>query len=276
MNGSRTTTTYDTFSSPPLLYTSPVASSALITAFGRPTLIEYDASDRETDPNDTSSLRRSTGSRASTNSDPIAAYTYRLKATTGSPHSTMSDEELPTQREDHERPTSSPRHLVPPEIIHTTPYNTSPPLKLWPLAILVFYNVSGGPFGIEPSIRAAGNFFALLGFVLFPFVWALPEALVTAELGSTFMDPSAGVTWVEEAFGERMGGLCGYLGWISGATDNVRKFLEDRRHIYTHIYRHSSYNHTHSLLPYIGHLSNLVSRICHKCSREQTRYKHMA
>jgi hypothetical protein len=75
---------------------------------------------------------------------------------------------------------------------------------------------------IEPSIRAAGNFYAILGFIVFPFVWALPEALVTAELGAAFQDPSAGVAWVEEAFGETLGGLCGYLGWISGATDNVR------------------------------------------------------
>jgi amino acid transporter len=94
-------------------------------------------------------------------------------------------------------------------------------LKLWPLAVLVFYNVSGGPFGIEPTIRAAGNFYAILGFAVFPFIWAIPEALVTAELGSAFLDASAGVAWVEEAFGPRMGGLCGYLGWISGATDNA-------------------------------------------------------
>ena len=107
-------------------------------------------------------------------------------------------------------------------------------LKLWPLAVLVFYNVSGGPFGIEGSIRGAGNFYAILGFMLFPFVWAIPEALVTAELGSAFLDASAGVAWVEEAFGPNMGGLCGYLGWISGATDNAlypTLFLEYLRSI---------------------------------------------
>ena len=110
--------------------------------------------------------------------------------------------------------------------------------------------MSGGPFGIEPSIRAAGNFYAILGkytihilqmhtrmieyqetyivthsfahslvtgFIVFPFVWAVPEALVTAELGAAFQDPSAGLAWVEHAFGERMGGLNGYFGWLSGA-----------------------------------------------------------
>ena len=133
-------------------------------------------------------------------------------------------EAIHTLRESISNYDNLPHHVhpvVPPEIIHPAYTSTSPPLKLWPLAVLVFYNVSGGPFWIEPSIRAAGNFYAILGFIVFPFVWAIPEALVTAELGSALRDPSAGVAWVEEAFGEGMGGMCGYLGWISGATDNV-------------------------------------------------------
>lgn len=60
-----------------------------------------------------------------------------------------------------------------------------------------------------------------MGFIIFPFVWSVPEALVTAELGSAFQDPAAGVAWVEEAFGESAAGLCGYLAWVSGATDNA-------------------------------------------------------
>jgi len=83
------------------------------------------------------------------------------------------------------------------EMLDPTQTKTTPTLKLWPLAVLVFYNVSGGPFGIEPSIRAGGNFFAILGFIIFPLIWSVPEALVTAELGSAFQDPAAGVAWVE-------------------------------------------------------------------------------
>ena len=81
--------------------------------------------------------------------------------------------------------------------------------------------MSGGPFGIEPTVRAGGNFYAILGFAVFPFVWSLPEALITAELGAAFEDPAAGVAWVQEAFGESVGGLCGYLGWVSGVTDTA-------------------------------------------------------
>jgi hypothetical protein len=58
------------------------------------------------------------------------------------------------------------------------------------LAVLVFYKVSGGPFGCEPAVRSAGPFWALVGFCTFPFIWCLQEALVTAELGSAFPEPS--------------------------------------------------------------------------------------
>ncbi len=63
------------------------------------------------------------------------------------------------------------------------------------------------------------------GFIIFPFIWAIPEALVTAELGAAFQDPSAGVAWVEHAFGEGMGGLNGYFGWLSGALGTHFYFL---------------------------------------------------
>jgi len=60
------------------------------------------------------------------------------------------------------------------------------------LAVLVFYKVSGGPFGCEPAVKAAGPFYALLGFTLFPILWSIPEALITAELGSAYPEPSGG------------------------------------------------------------------------------------
>jgi len=106
-------------------------------------------------------------------------------------------------------------------IPHHPTSSNSKKLKLLTLSVLVFYNVSGGPFGIEPSIHAVGNFYTILGFIILPFFWSLPEALITAELGSVFSDESGGVAWVDEAFGELSGMVCGYLGWISGATDNA-------------------------------------------------------
>jgi len=94
-------------------------------------------------------------------------------------------------------------------------------LSAMALAVLVFYKVSGGPFGCEPAVKAAGPFYALAGFILFPLLWCVPEALITAELGSAFPEPSGAIAWVEEAYGYKASLLCGYFHWVSGATDNA-------------------------------------------------------
>nr|POE66406.1 isoform 2 of probable polyamine transporter [Quercus suber] len=57
-------------------------------------------------------------------------------------------------------------------------------VSLLPLVFLIFYEVSGGPFGVEDTVGAAGPLLALLGFLIFPFIWSIPEALITAEMGS--------------------------------------------------------------------------------------------
>lgn len=113
--------------------------------------------------------------------------------------------------------------LIPSEEDPLYQTNTSPRSKLGvlSLSIIVFYNVSGGPFGIETSVRSGGNLFALMGFLLGPLIWSIQEALLTAELGTTFPEAGAGVAWVEEAFGKNLGFICGYLGWVAGATDNA-------------------------------------------------------
>lgn len=101
------------------------------------------------------------------------------------------------------------------------PFESHGKLGTVALAVMVFYSVSGGPFGVESSVRSAGNFYTLLGFIIMPFVWSLQEAFMTAELGSAFPEASGGVAWVEEAFGSRAGWMSGYLGWLAGATDNA-------------------------------------------------------
>jgi predicted small metal-binding protein len=99
------------------------------------------------------------------------------------------------------------------ELIHPTdpmaPFVEREKLGVIPLAVMVFYSVSGGPFGCETSVRAGGYFYALLGFLVMPCIWSVQEALMTAELGTTFPEASGGVAWVEEAFGQN-------AGWMSG------------------------------------------------------------
>eukprot|EP00659_Diplonema_papillatum_P009706 gene9706-15072_t len=93
-------------------------------------------------------------------------------------------------------------------------------VSLVALVVLVFYGVSGGPFGVEAAVGAGGSLLALIGFLVLPFVWAIPEALVTAELSTAFPEASGFVAWVETAFGPWFGFMEGYMSWISGVTDN--------------------------------------------------------
>ncbi len=65
-------------------------------------------------------------------------------------------------------------------------------LGLLALVVLIYYEVSGGPFGIEDIVRAGGPLYAILGFGLF-FVWVIPEALVTAELSTALPEASGAV-----------------------------------------------------------------------------------
>jgi hypothetical protein len=57
---------------------------------------------------------------------------------------------------------------------------------VWMLVGLTFYSVSGGPLGSEIAVRAAGPAIALLGFLIMPLAWSLPEAVMTAELSIAY------------------------------------------------------------------------------------------
>eukprot|EP00754_Rhynchopus_humris_P040095 Rhum_TRINITY_DN23143_c0_g1::Rhum_TRINITY_DN23143_c0_g1_i1::g.177125::m.177125 len=95
-----------------------------------------------------------------------------------------------------------------------------PKISMVTLIVLVFYGVSGGPFGIEAAVGAGGSLLTLVSFLVLPVVWAVPEALVTAELSTTFPEAAGFVAWVESAFGPFWGFMEGYMSWVSGVTDN--------------------------------------------------------
>ncbi|KAJ3680694.1 hypothetical protein LUZ60_016972 [Juncus effusus] len=94
-------------------------------------------------------------------------------------------------------------------------------VSIIPLIFLIFYEVSGGPFGIEDSVSAAGPLLAILGFLIFPIIWSIPEALITAELGTMFPENGGYVVWVSEALGPFWGFQQGWMKWLSGVIDNA-------------------------------------------------------
>ncbi|EPS62042.1 hypothetical protein M569_12750 [Genlisea aurea] len=94
-------------------------------------------------------------------------------------------------------------------------------VSVLPLVFLIFYEVSGGPFGVEDSVKAAGPLLALLGFLLFPIIWSIPEALMTAEMGTMFPENGGYVVWVSSALGPFWGFQQGWMKWLSGVIDNA-------------------------------------------------------
>ncbi|KAM7478415.1 hypothetical protein LguiA_026628 [Lonicera macranthoides] len=99
--------------------------------------------------------------------------------------------------------------------------NTVRKVSVLPLIFLIFYEVSGGPFGVEDSVQAAGPLLALLGFLIFPLIWSIPEALITAEMGTMFPENSGYVVWVSSALGPYWGFQQGWMKWLSGVIDNA-------------------------------------------------------
>lgn len=130
-------------------------------------------------------------------------------------NSTESDDHVDWDENDTRRPASNTRSDDGAFI------SSSSSLGKASLAVLVFYSVSGGPFGVESAIRTGGYLYTLLGFIIGPLVWSVQEALMTAELSCVFPEASGGMAWVEEAFGPMAGWMAGYLGWMAGATDNA-------------------------------------------------------
>ncbi|KAL6961938.1 hypothetical protein U1Q18_036897 [Sarracenia purpurea var. burkii] len=89
-------------------------------------------------------------------------------------------------------------------------------LALIPFVFLIYFEVAGGPYGEESAVGAAGPLLAILGFLSFPFIWSIPEALVTAELATTFPGNGGFVIWAHKAFGPFWGSLMGWWKLLSG------------------------------------------------------------
>jgi amino acid transporter len=92
-------------------------------------------------------------------------------------------------------------------------------LGLVPLAAIVFFNVSGGPYGIEDVVSSFGPGLALALLAVTPLVWSLPVALAMAELAAAMPDEGGYVTWVRRAFGPFWAFQVGWWSWIDSFVD---------------------------------------------------------
>jgi amino acid transporter len=88
-----------------------------------------------------------------------------------------------------------------------------------PLVAIVFFNVSGGPYGIEDMVPSFGPGLAMVLLAVTPVIWSLPVALAMSELASAMPDEGGYVTWVQRAFGPFWGFQVGWWSWIDSFVD---------------------------------------------------------
>ncbi len=92
-------------------------------------------------------------------------------------------------------------------------------LGFLPLLAVLFFNVSGGPYGIEDTVGVFGPGLVLLLLVLTPLVWSLPISLAMAELASALPQEGGYVAWVRRAFGPFWGFQAGWWSWVNSFVD---------------------------------------------------------
>jgi amino acid transporter len=82
------------------------------------------------------------------------------------------------------------------------------------LVAIIFFTVSGGPYGLEPLLDYAGQHGALLVLVITPLLWDLPAIFTVLELNSMMPVNGGYYKWVKYALGTRWGFYEGWWTWL--------------------------------------------------------------
>lgn len=93
---------------------------------------------------------------------------------------------------------------------------TLPARKIRPIQLIavIFFTVSGGPYGLEPLINYAGQHGALLLLILTPLMWDVPAIFTVLELNSMMPVTGGYYKWVKYALGTRWGFFEGWWTWL--------------------------------------------------------------
>ncbi len=82
------------------------------------------------------------------------------------------------------------------------------------LAAVIFFTVSGGPYGLESLLSYAGEHGALLLLMLTPMAWDVPAIFTVLELNSMMPVEGGYYRWVKYALGTRWGFYEGWWTWL--------------------------------------------------------------
>ena len=83
----------------------------------------------------------------------------------------------------------------------------------------MFFNVSGGAYGVEGLAGSVGPGLALLALLAIPVIWSLPETLIVGELASMLPEEGGYYRWVRRAFGEFWAFQNGWATWLYSLVD---------------------------------------------------------
>lgn len=88
--------------------------------------------------------------------------------------------------------------------------------KIRPIQLIavVFFTVSGGPYGLEPLLTYAGEHGALLILLVTPLLWDVPAIFTVLELNSMMPVTGGYYKWVKYALGTRWGFFEGWWTWL--------------------------------------------------------------
>lgn len=71
----------------------------------------------------------------------------------------------------------------------------------WSQAAITFFIVSGGAYGLETAVGAIGTFWTVILILTIPLLWAMPTALLVAELSSAIPESGGYYIWVRRGLG---------------------------------------------------------------------------
>jgi amino acid transporter len=87
-------------------------------------------------------------------------------------------------------------------------------LKLLPLAAVLFFTVSGGPYGLEQVVQSSGAVIALILILVAPIIWSMPSALMVCEMEGMMPHEGGYYVWVRDTLGPMFGFYEGWWTWL--------------------------------------------------------------
>lgn len=88
------------------------------------------------------------------------------------------------------------------------------------IVFMIFCICAAGAYGIEAMIPSAGPGLTLILLMVIPFIWGLPMALASAELGSARPVEGGFYKWIQEALGEFWGFQAGWWKTLANYIDS--------------------------------------------------------